>query len=68
MMQSFSQSINRRCFHFKISDAVLSELKLSKPVYQMRIRNPKSQNSSLWPIKPGTGNGNSLVKTFYKML
>ena len=67
MPKEFAQTINGRCFHFKISDTVLAKTKIGEPVYQVRISDAQSQYSSLWAIKTGTGNSNPLLKTIHKI-
>ena len=68
MVQGLTKPVDCRCFHFKISDAMIAEPESSKLVNQVRVGDAQSQNSTLRAIKARAGHRYSLVVAVYKML
>lgn len=63
----FPQTIDGRCFHFKISDSVIAKTKICEVIDQLRITEAQTKYPALRTIKARAGYRDALVIVFCKM-
>src|SRR5690606_18915656 len=65
--EQFTETVDCRGFHFKISDPVLPEAEIGEAVDELRVSDSESKYATLGAIESGAGNGDALVKVFHEM-
>ena len=65
--KQFPKTINTRGFHFEVAYPVVPDVKSRKPGYQVGLGEAYPQNTALRTVETGSGNCNSVLKSFNKM-
>src|SRR5690606_20122840 len=67
MAEQFTETVDCRGFHFKISDPVLPEAEIGEAVDKLRVSDSESKYASLGAVESGAGDGDALMKVFHEV-
>ena len=68
MAEELAEAIDSGGLHLTVSNAMLTEAKIGKAIDQVRVADTEPEDTSLWAIEAGAGDGDAVVEIASEML